>query len=358
MYVCKLSPVHTMDMMCVSVCLRAALFNQPDPWGAGSSRCVCMHMNSRKSRLCAVTHLSCVHAWRHRRRPLKQWQVHSLVLSHHLQEMAEKREGMHSGLSFAIYAVCLLLMFLLGFDSWAYNGAGTSVRSQFLENQWDEAQLADVSDVRTQPDMWDWLRNVWAPVIFPVENANASTLHSTSESTHESMYGTGVNANRMKNAKASHTAPGEHYLLGKNPIVGEPLLCQLRCKPVPCKTFPWMHSEAEQTRQCRLHPPSSNGLGYGTRGWDTDGENYDPEKECYPAMSIREKWLSAHENKKLYTLPEVVSDLDHLQLSGWIDDQTCQIFTRTVVFSPQSALYTIMKVVFVSQVQSNVRLNA
>ena len=37
-----------------------------------------------------------------------------------------------------------------------------------MENKWDEADIADLDDVKTPADVYLWLKNVWAPAIFPM----------------------------------------------------------------------------------------------------------------------------------------------------------------------------------------------
>ena len=43
---------------------------------------------------------------------------------------------------------------------------------RFNDNMWDQSQLAQLKDVATETDVWDWLRNVWAPAIFPKTGHN------------------------------------------------------------------------------------------------------------------------------------------------------------------------------------------
>ena len=66
----------------------------------------------------------------------------------------------------------------MGFDVWEYHDATATTRSQFLGNMWDETQLSDVTGVGTEADLWDWLRNVWAPAIFPLRGDSAFCIHA------------------------------------------------------------------------------------------------------------------------------------------------------------------------------------
>ena len=296
-----IAPAH---MKSVRGKLRAlrAVFVQPDPWRDG------------------------IHS---RRRPLCEWKISVLVFVHHLQEAAERRTGIIKVLCFLLLSLNLIGMFSLGFDVWARHEASDVVRSQLLFNHWDDEYALD--DVHSHEDMWAWLQNVWAPAIFPIgASANGSS------------YSTQV----QRNAKATASAPGEHLMLGMNPIIGEPLLCQVKCRPTPCHTGNWK-TNTQDEQHCRDE----------FAAWDTNGAAYDLDHGCHVA-TIREKWLSAEALQQVYTLDRVKADLAELQHSGWVDYLTCSLQTKLVVFSPQSGIFTIMKVVFALHAGGTVKPNA
>ena len=80
-----------------------------------------------------------------------------------VQATSEFRQGLWKTSGYLIFAVILLCMFLLGHDVWTIHDSQEVIRSQLLENKWDEADAAVMYDVTTLKDLYKWLRNVWAP---------------------------------------------------------------------------------------------------------------------------------------------------------------------------------------------------
>ena len=119
-----------------------------------------------------------LHAHARRARPLREWEISTFVFVHHLQvtpaayhvnariavqAAAEFRQGLHKSFRFFVFAVILICMFLLGHDSYAIHGSQAVTRSQLLENKYDFGEIAVLADVRTHANVYQWLRNVWAP---------------------------------------------------------------------------------------------------------------------------------------------------------------------------------------------------
>ena len=56
------------------------------------------------------------------------------------QAASEYRQGLVKATCFFLFAVNLLCMFMLGLDVWAIHRSQEVVRTQLLENKWDEAR--------------------------------------------------------------------------------------------------------------------------------------------------------------------------------------------------------------------------
>ena len=143
----------------------------------------------------------------------------------------------------------------------------------------------------------------------------------------------------QKNSGATSSAPGEHYVLGVNAVVGEPLLCQVRCMSTPCKEFPWRTSDvasADRPKQmCRDNKLETAGENY-------DHGPYDAGEQCHVVRSIRNKWRSAKEKGILFTLEDITKEINTLEQTAWIDELTCQIMLKLVVFLPLTDQYLCM----------------
>ena len=141
----------------------------------------------------------------------------------------------------------------------------------------------------------------------------------------------------QKNSGATYSAAGEHYLLGVNAVVGEPLLCQVRCMPTPCQKFPWRVSSAATTnvpkrKCCDEHKLETAGESY-------EYGPYDARDECHVVRSIRTKWRSAKDTGILFTLEEITKVINSLEETKWIDEFTRQIMLKLVVYLPHTDQY-------------------
>ena len=150
-----------------------------------------------------------------------------------------------------------------------------------------------------------------------------------------------------KNARATFAEAGEHLMLGRDPIIGEPMLCQVKCTPKLCHTHPWRAGNSIQA-QCRDERAP----------WDTQGSTYDTAHGCHYVSTIRKRWREATTTGIVYSLENITFDLNSLQSSGWIDYQTCQVQVKTAVYSDQSGLVSLSKVVFITQAGGTITPNA